>query len=68
MNECLKDNGGCNQICKDEKIGNSCACKDGYTLGPDRKSCRGEFGDVNCITALVKHELFKKIEKFATAF
>jgi len=39
VNECLKGNGGCSQKCIDEKIGFKCACRKGYTLGADKKTC-----------------------------
>ena len=41
VNECLTDNGGCDQICEDTPLAVDCQCGPGYTLNPDGRSCDG---------------------------
>ena len=41
INECSKNNGGCDQICIN-KIGyGMCKCKAGWVLDYDKKTCKG---------------------------
>ena len=50
MNECLNDNGGCQQRCEDTALAYNCRCGDGYTLSADERSCDGNnsnYGTVN---------------------
>ena len=41
MNECLTDNGGCDQICEDTTVAFECRCGQGYTLNANGHSCDG---------------------------
>lgn len=43
-NECLTDNGGCEQRCYDLYNSWHCGCETGYTLTNDRTSCSGSVG------------------------
>lgn len=40
INECLNNNGGCNQECINTPGSYHCACEDGYVLGHDKKTCQ----------------------------
>lgn len=42
INECRKNNGGCQQICEDTLGGYRCACRPGYELRSNNKDCEGE--------------------------
>ncbi|OQR75640.1 multiple epidermal growth factor domains protein 6-like [Tropilaelaps mercedesae] len=39
VNECARNNGGCEQICKNEPGGFRCACYRGHELHQDRRRC-----------------------------
>lgn len=39
INECSKDNGGCDQICKNTMGSFICECNEGYQLDKDSKNC-----------------------------
>ena len=41
VNECLSDNGGCNQTCTNNDGSYECSCNTGYLLSPDNLSCDG---------------------------
>ena len=41
VDECLIDNGGCEQICENTVLSFSCICDEGYTLRADGRSCDG---------------------------
>eukprot|EP00794_Sanderia_malayensis_P000456 gene456-1098_t len=38
-NPCATSNGGCNQICLKSYTGSQCACREGYKLGSNKKTC-----------------------------
>ena len=42
MNECLDDNGGCEQICNNSEGSYSCNCNDGYSADLDGTGCSRE--------------------------
>ena len=42
MNECLIDNGGCEQVCVDLPISFECLCESGFNLAADERLCDGE--------------------------
>ena len=42
MNECMNNNGGCDQICTDTEDSFNCSCNTGYTLDSDGSNCSGE--------------------------
>lgn len=44
INECRKNNGGCQQICEDTLGGYRCACKPGYELRSNNKDCEAACG------------------------
>ncbi|PIO60761.1 EGF-like domain protein, partial [Teladorsagia circumcincta] len=39
INECLVNNGGCSQLCRNDEGGRHCECFGGYVLGKDEKTC-----------------------------
>ncbi|XP_071951327.1 sushi, von Willebrand factor type A, EGF and pentraxin domain-containing protein 1-like [Antedon mediterranea] len=39
VNECLKDNGNCDHQCYNDPGSFHCACRDGFALQPDRRTC-----------------------------
>ena len=41
MNECDTDNGGCSQNCVNNDGSFECTCKDGFSLGDDKRTCKG---------------------------
>ncbi len=41
VNQCLSNNGGCDQICINQVPGHECDCASGYTLDSDESSCLG---------------------------
>ena len=41
INECLTDNGGCEQICNNTEGSFSCSCDSGYNLDSNRLNCTG---------------------------
>ena len=40
--ECSRNNGGCQHICKNQPGSFSCICRAGYALLSDGRSCKGE--------------------------
>lgn len=44
IDECRKNNGGCEQICQDTLGGHQCACQPGYELRSDNKNCETACG------------------------
>ena len=40
--ECLSNNGGCDQVCVNEHATHRCECYAGYRIGTDGKSCIGK--------------------------
>ena len=47
VNECGRDNGGCEQVCNDNKGQHECSCRYGFILDADMKTCNGK--DFDCI-------------------
>lgn len=41
-NECLTNNGGCDDICTNTPGSYTCSCKDGYELDADKHTCNGK--------------------------
>jgi len=39
--ECLDDNGGCNQICNNTDGSYQCLCRKGFFLTSDNRTCQG---------------------------
>ena len=42
IDECVVDNGGCNQICVNKPGSFECKCEPGYLLSDDGKTCVGK--------------------------
>ena len=42
INECLNNNGGCDQTCTNNNGSYSCSCNIGFVLAPDERSCYGK--------------------------
>ena len=63
INECLEDNGGCNQFCNNTNDGSYfCTCKDGYLLDVDDKGCLRKFLMFVC---LQRHTGYKPYISFS---
>ena len=41
IDECDKENGGCDDICLNSEGSFECSCEDGYALNEDGKTCSG---------------------------
>ena len=50
VDECLIDNGGCEQICQNTALSFSCHCDEGYALRADGRSCDGNDSKSKLIT------------------
>ena len=48
-NECLVDNGSCEQICTNEIPGYNCSCRDGFTLNVNQTTCDGRNNHYYCV-------------------
>ena len=46
VNECLDNNGGCNQTCINTAGSFQCNCSTGYVLAPDGRGCNGIYTTV----------------------
>ena len=57
VDECLENNGGCDQSCVNKPGTFECKCKDGYTLAADAKTCEGihyiQFSLLNLLNNLI---------------
>jgi len=42
VNECVSDNGGCEQTCVDSLKSFTCLCRSGYMLAADGRRCNGK--------------------------
>jgi hypothetical protein len=42
VDECMVNNGGCQELCDDQEGSYSCSCAQGHILAPDMHSCQGE--------------------------
>ncbi len=47
IDQCMTDNGNCQQICNNTLPGFLCDCRDGYALNSDGYTCDGEWIDSN---------------------
>ncbi len=54
-NECLVDNGGCEQICENTAGYFKCGCFEGYKLNVDHKTCDGKIYYSLNITAMARY-------------
>ena len=43
INECMENNGGCEQICNNSQGNVSCSCGEGYVLSENQLTCTGVF-------------------------
>ena len=43
INECLDDNGGCEQTCNDTEGGFMCGCDEGFVLNANKINCQGKY-------------------------
>jgi len=48
VDECVKSNGGCQHVCKNEVGSYQCLCHSGHLLGTDEYNCEG----INKVTEL----------------
>lgn len=50
---CAVNNGGCDSTCHDSVTGVRCSCPVGFTLQPDRKTCKGKASPPPRLTCLL---------------
>ena len=50
INECLSDNGGCEQICSNIVGSHQCSCRHGYQLAGDNRTCIGMWIPYMCFS------------------
>ena len=43
VDECYRNNGGCDHICHNTHSSFYCSCRAGYTLQADRRTCLGNY-------------------------
>ena len=43
VNECVDENGGCQQMCSDTAASYVCSCHNGFSLATNEHSCNGRF-------------------------
>ena len=53
IDECLDDNGGCDQQCTNTDGSYDCSCDAGYSLGSNNKACNGKI--IICINPASKN-------------
>ena len=57
INECLTNNGGCQQLCHNAQGSFTCDCNVGYTLNSNKKKCNGK----NVIITVLMYTKISKI-------
>ena len=43
INECAVENGGCSEVCNNTLGSYACACRAGFLLQPDGRTCEGKY-------------------------
>ena len=52
VNECSNKNAGCSQSCVNTPGSYHCACKIGYTLAADKKTCNGMYDYLEFLSSI----------------
>ena len=65
INECQKKNGGCQQTCINIAGSYKCACRYGFVINEDSKTCTGKLEVLKCFTRAIetiKEVLFNSLQ------
>lgn len=55
---CAVNNGGCDSTCHDSVTGVRCSCPVGFTLQPDRKTCKGKASSFSSCHQIICHLMY----------
>lgn len=61
VNECVRDNGGCSDICINTPGSFRCECESGFKLGNDERTCEGMI--IKYVVLKFGNVLFRNLRK-----